>query len=206
MVSKDVPEFEPVETMDLTGGDVSLDFVNTASGRAVGPVRDKLGTYVDLVTWGERVGVVDDQAAERLRGAVDRSPSAGDLVLDRARALREATYRLFTAEQADSADLELLSGEAGRAAAKRRLAPVADGYGYVWPDDDSLDRVLWPVAVAAAELLTSPDRERVKECGAHDCSWLFLDMSRNRSRRWCDMRVCGNRAKARRFSARQRSR
>jgi predicted RNA-binding Zn ribbon-like protein len=67
-----------------------------------------------------------------------------------------------------------------------------------------LDDILGRIAVAAAELLTSPERDRVRECASHNCSWLFVDMSRNRSRRWCDMKVCGNRAKARRFSARHR--
>src|SRR5690606_34555848 len=74
-----------------------------------------------------------------------------------------------------------------------------------WPESNALDQVLWPVAVSAAELLTSADRERVKECAADTCNWLFLDMSRNRSRRWCDMKECGNRAKARRFYKRQRA-
>ena len=79
----------------------------------------------------------------------------------------------------------------------------AEGYAFIWPGTDDLARPLWPLALSAGDLLTSADRERVKECAADNCSWLFLDMSRNRSRRWCDMAVCGNRAKARRFRARE---
>jgi len=70
---------------------------------------------------------------------------------------------------------------------------------------DDLERPLWEIAHSAADLLTSGDQERVKECASTTCEWVFLDKSRNRSRRWCDMSDCGNRAKARRFQARKRA-
>jgi predicted RNA-binding Zn ribbon-like protein len=192
-----------VETMDLSGGDVALDFVNTASGRSVGPLRDKLRTYADLVTWAERVGIVDEATGRRLRRAAAGDPRA-EVVLERGRTLREAIYRLFARSEVDPDDLDLLSRESGQGAAHRRIERGTDGYRYAWPKTTELDGILGRIAVAAAELLTSPERDRVRECASHDCSWLFVDMSRNRSRRWCDMKVCGNRAKARRFSARHR--
>jgi len=195
-------DFEPVETMDLVGGDVALDFVNTASGRSDGPLREKLRTYGDLVTWAERVGIVDARLAARLRSSAADSPRKAEAVLERARALRESVYRVFVDGDTRPEDMALLSKEAGLAAAVRLLVPEPDGFGYAWPETDDAERVLWPVAAAVADLLTSPDSQRVKECAADNCNWLFLDMSRNRSRRWCDMKVCGNRAKARRFSAR----
>jgi predicted RNA-binding Zn ribbon-like protein len=195
-------DFAPVETMDLAGGHVALDFVNTASGRSVGPLREKLVTYPDLVTFAERVEIVDERQGRRLRKSASDSPRRAEAVLERAHALREAVYRVFTGSDASGDDLALVSKEAGLAAAQRHLAGSSGGYTYAWPKTDDPERVLWPVALAAAELLTSSERERVKECAADNCNWLFLDMSRNRSRRWCDMKVCGNRAKARRFSER----
>jgi predicted RNA-binding Zn ribbon-like protein len=197
-------DFEPVETMDLAGGDVALDFVNTASARTVGPLREKLRTYDDLVTWAERVGIVDERLGRRLRKSASGSPRRAKAVLERARTLREAVYRIFIGSGSRADDLDLLSSEAALAAAARHLVAGPGGYAYAWPETDGPDRVLWPVASAAADLLISPDRERVKECASEDCNWLFLDMSRNQSRRWCDMKVCGNRAKARRFSERHR--
>jgi predicted RNA-binding Zn ribbon-like protein len=198
-------DFEPVESMDLSGGDISLDFVNTASGRDSGPLQEKLHAYDDLVTWAERVGLVTAEQGRRLRTAAGRSPGEAAAVLRRARDLREAVFRIFARDGTHANDLDLLADEAARGAAERRLSATADGYAYAWPESDRLERLLWPVALAAAELLTSAeDRSRVKECAADNCNWLFLDMSRNRSRRWCDMKVCGNRAKARRFSARHR--
>jgi predicted RNA-binding Zn ribbon-like protein len=203
MVTSKPVEFAPVETMDLSAGHFALDFVNTASGRAEGPLRERLRTYADLVTWAERVGIVDAIGGQRLRRAGGDGRKAA-AVLERARALREAIYRMLTLPKVAPSDMDRLSDEGGRGAARRRVVEGTDGFQYAWPDSTDLDRVLWPVAVAAVELLTSTDRALVRECASHDCSWLFLDKSRNHSRRWCDMKVCGNRAKARRFSERHR--
>lgn len=199
-------DFEPVETMDLVGGDVALDFVNTASGRdGAGGLREKLVSYGDLVTWAERVGLAPVSLGNRLRAEAERDPAGAAAVLERARELREAVFRLFARPGPEATDLDRVAREAGEAAAHRRLVEEAEAYAFAWPEGDRLDQILWPVAVAAADLLTSrQDRPRVKECAADDCNWLFLDQSRNQSRRWCDMKVCGNRAKARRFSERHR--
>jgi predicted RNA-binding Zn ribbon-like protein len=197
-------ELVPVEEMVLVGGDVSLDLVNTASGRTRGPLRDKLRSYDDVVTWAERVELPGSGRADQLRRAAAAHPGQASAVLERVRSLREVIYRVFTADPAAPADLRALGEAAAEAASQRRLEHTDDGYVFAWPDSERLDRILWPVAQSAAELLASRDRVRVKECAADDCNWLFMDRSRNRSRRWCDMRDCGNRAKARRFQARQR--
>lgn len=197
-------EVVPVEAMDLIGGDISLDFVNTASRRTGEGLKEKLRTYDDLVTWAERVDLVGAERAGRLRRAAAADPAAATSVLERARTLREVIYRVFSADAPSPSDLEVLAGAASEGASERRLERTPAGYEWVWPESDALARLLWPIALSAAELLTSEDRERVKECAADRCNWLFLDRSRNRSRRWCDMKDCGNRAKARRFQARQR--
>ena len=202
VVMKQEHEQTSVEAMDLAGGDICLDFVNTASGRDAGPLREKLRVYGDLVTWAERVEVAGPERGKRLREAASASPEAAAAVLARARALREAMFRLFARAPTD-ADLRLVGDEAGRASAERRLIGDGEGYGFAWPESDRLEQLLWPVALSAVDLLTSEDRVRVKECAAENCNWLFLDKSRNRSRRWCDMAVCGNRAKARRFRERE---
>ena len=197
-------EVVPVEAMDLIGGDISLDFVNTASRRTGEGLKEKLRTYDDLVSWAERVDLVGAERAGRLRRAAAADPAAAASVLERARTLREVIYRVFSTDAPSPPDLEALAGAASEAASERRLERTPAGYEWVWPESDALGRLLWPIALSAAELLTSEDRERVKECAADRCNWLFLDRSRNRSRRWCDMKDCGNRAKARRFQSRQR--
>ena len=71
--------------------------------------------------------------------------------------------------------------------------------------DFTPDAILWPVAVAAADLLTTRDHPLLRECASDECSWLYLDTTRNHSRRWCDMKGCGNKAKVRRYRQRQAS-
>jgi len=194
------------EDMDLVGGAPCLDFVNTASGRSPAPVRDRLVRYADLLRWAERLGLVTAAQAVELAAESARQPAAADEVVARARELREAIYRLFTAEErAADPDLELLRSAYARASAERRLRWQDGAVHLEWPEEVHLERLLWPVAVSAVELLTSGDVGRVKECGGPGCNWLFYDRSRNRSRNWCDMSGCGNRAKARRYQARRRS-
>lgn len=188
---------------------MALDLVNTGSRRAGGPFRERLHTYADLVTWAERVGLIGAEEGARLRTEAAAHAGDAESVLERARSLRETVYRVFAAEAGGRPpspdDLAALSEAAAAAASHRVLAPEAAGYRFAWPERERLDRLLWPVAMSAAELLVSEDLGRVKECATANCSWLFLDMSRNRSRRWCDMKDCGNRAKARRHYARSRN-
>lgn len=128
-------------------------------------------------------------------------------VLTGIRRFRIALQRLFDAEAqgigARESDLAALNRILSRAGARRGLRPTVRGYGWGWlfEGSDDLSRLLWPVAWSAARLLDSPDLARLKACA---CGRLFLDGSRNRSRRWCDKGECGNRANVARFRSRQR--
>jgi predicted RNA-binding Zn ribbon-like protein len=85
------------------------------------------------------------------------------------------------------------------------LAPSGDSFVWEWHEaDGALELPIWIVAQSASDLLVSSELGRVRECAGERCDWLFLDASRNRSRRWCDMAACGNRAKAQRNYARRR--
>ena len=98
-----------------------------------------------------------------------------------------------------------LNAVLAQALAQLRVVNTGEVFAWDWAGDDpTLDRMLWPIAQSAADLLTSDELGSVKQCSG--CSWLFVDRSRNHSRRWCDMRVCGNRAKARRYYERHRGR
>jgi predicted RNA-binding Zn ribbon-like protein len=194
---------------EMVGGRTCLDFVNTASQRRLGPFSDKIGSYEDLLNWAVQGEELTETEAAHLRAKAAASPEAAEAVVKRARALREAMYRVFTTRSAGGVlpndDLQLISEENARAAVNRVLTPV--GFGsctFEWRTYDELDRPLWPVAVSAVTLAASADAERVKECGGDNCNWLFLDTSKNRSRRWCDMKECGNREKARRHYHRTR--
>jgi len=124
-------------------------------------------------------------------------------------ALCDASMGVFTAlargKAADARDLELLSREAANALAHRHIAQLGKEITWTWSDDLMLERVLWPIAQSGSELLTSgDDRSLVRECASDTCEWLFIDRTRNHSRRWCDMADCGNRAKQQRLRDRVR--
>jgi predicted RNA-binding Zn ribbon-like protein len=190
-------------TFEMIGGRTCLDFANTASQRRLGPFKEKLETYADLVRWTVEAGQLTEAEAVDLERRAAADPVAAAEFLERGRALREAIYRVFTRRAAGESmlleDLKLISAEYGRAAVNRVLSPSNVGVcTFEWHTHDALDRPLWPVAVSATNLVASEDALRVKECATDNCNWLFLDASKNRSRRWCEMQECGNRAKARR--------
>jgi predicted RNA-binding Zn ribbon-like protein len=212
----------PAASMKLIGGRLCLDFANTVGGRrSISPsskkgvdayvVREeRLADYYDLLAWSLRVGLLTDAAAKRLaREARLRESEAAD-VWERAIALREAVYRISMAvivqTQARANDLELLNRELATAHDRLMLARSEEG-NFVWKwneTKDALDQMLWRVAHSAAEMLTTSDLTRLRQCGGDNCGWLFEDTSRNRSRQWCDMQDCGNLAKVRRFRSRMR--
>jgi predicted RNA-binding Zn ribbon-like protein len=204
-----VADFE--RTLKLETERLCLDFTNTVNWHASAQPVEGLPEYGDLLSWAEKVGLLTETEAQRLKRQAARRPAEASAVLARAHSLREALYRLLTAtahgDPANSADLDLINDELPRALAQARLAPAGAGYALRWPAaPDALDRMLWPVAYSAAELLAQPDLlSRVGECADdRGCGYLFLDMTKNRSRRWCDMKDCGNRAKARRHYERRK--
>jgi len=201
--------WEPIERYDPVGGNLALDLSNTVSRRGQDDPGEKLHAYRDLVVWAERTGLLDGERAEELREEARSHPKAASTALARAIELREAIYRIFSAVgvsvDPDASDVDLLSGYLEEGARHRRLVRADHGWDWGWEaGDDPLTELLWPTAYSAAELLTEGDLTRVKECGNDACTWLFVDMSKNKSRRWCDMKDCGNRAKARRHYRRKK--
>jgi predicted RNA-binding Zn ribbon-like protein len=197
----------PFELSEM--GILCLDFVNTVDSRSVARPRDLLKTYADLVHWAARQRIIADDEVLGLQRLAERAPAAAEAARQSALAVREAIYGLFAAalhrQPPRAADMAVFNESLARALAHLRIAPEDVGFGWTWSKETELDRVLWPVVRSAAELLTSDQRNRIGECAGRDCGWLFLDTSRNHTRRWCDMKDCGNRAKARRHYQRQRA-
>jgi predicted RNA-binding Zn ribbon-like protein len=197
-----------MDDLDLVGGHVALDFANSGSLDA-GPASERLGSYPDLVTFAVRTGLIGPGRARELLAEAERRPEDAAVVLERARALRAAVDGVFTAVAASRPpaqdDIDALNAFLEEGMRYRSLEPDARRCGWSWTaGDEPLAQMLWPIVNEAADLLVEGDLERVKACGNDTCGWLFVDLSRNRSRRWCDMKECGNRAKARRHYVRQR--
>lgn len=190
---------------DLSGGNLCLDLANTVSRRDDPERRkDHLKSFADLVSFAEQSRTISARQAGALRTFAGQHAMRAQQVLGKAIELREAVYRVFSSiaqcKAPAAADLDVINNFAIEALQHRSLARANGGYRWEWqPDSENpLDNILWPIAQAAADLLTSSRLRNVRWCEAPDCQWLFLDHSRNRSRRWCDMKACGNRQKARR--------
>jgi predicted RNA-binding Zn ribbon-like protein len=203
-------EIEQAPLFDLSANWLCLDFANTLDNRLTEDIHDNLNSYADLVAWSKQAGLLMDAGAEQLLEEARRNPEEARAVLLRARDLREGIYRIFLAiaeeAQPAEADLNVLNAALAKAMAHVRVVPQDSGFIWGWEDEGrELDSLLWPVIRSAADLLVSPELEAVRICAAEDCSWLFLDTSKNHTRRWCSMKSCGNRAKARRHYKKEKT-
>jgi predicted RNA-binding Zn ribbon-like protein len=195
-------------TLRLLAGHPALDFVNTIDPREGLDRVEHLGAFDDLVKWAQRAGVLRAGEARRVAREADGDRSAAARAFHRAVALREATYAVFGAVAArrpvPAGDLQELQTAYREAVAHASL--VAMARGFEWRSNGGLDSVRWRIARDAVALLESPNLGRVRRCpGSGDCGWLFLDSSKNATRRWCSMEGCGNRAKLRRFLRRRKA-
>ncbi|MFQ5645264.1 MAG: CGNR zinc finger domain-containing protein [Thiogranum sp.] len=199
------------DTLNLETGWLCLDFANTADWHASDHPEEGLNSYSDLVSWAQQVGVLADHQARQLLQAAAGRPVEAAAVLERAIALREAIYRIFSAvasgQPPQTADVVILNVGLSEALVQLRVTQTANSFAWEWADDENaFDRMLWPVVRSAAELLTSKELNRAGQCADdRGCGVLFFDTSRNRSRRWCTMKDCGNRAKAQRHYKRKRT-
>ena len=196
----------------FVGGRLCLDFINTVGGRLGSHtiLRDKLIDYQDLLEWSRLAGTANLAESRELGRLAESHRRQAEAILPKAILLREALYRIFKSaaehRRPRPADLDLLSQELRAARNCQRLIHTSRAFCWTFDDGEpSLDRILWPVSLSAADLLTSGPLSRLRQCGGQDCGWMFLDTSRNRSRQWCDMQDCGNRAKVRRFRKRQQT-
>jgi predicted RNA-binding Zn ribbon-like protein len=190
------------------GERLCLDLANTRSWRPGPAPTERLRAFSDLLRWAGLAGALPPQECDALRGEARRRPRAAGRAFARAIRLREAIYRMFAALARGKApapeDLAILNAELARALRHVALGKGETGYALQWRQaQPRLESVLWPVAWSAAEVLARDDLRLVRMCAAPDCGWLFLDTTPNCRRRWCDMRVCGNRAKARAYYARR---
>ena len=195
-----------VDELPIVGGNVALDFANTQSGPPGGePDVESLTSYKDLVAWALRVGVVSPSDARDLVRRARRHPGDADAAFEQATALRDRIFTIFMSIAADAEPSEdalaRLRDDEAEALALANLAAKAEGFAWTWSRPGDLDRIRWPIVHAATTLLTEGPLERIKACGG--CRYLFLDETKNGSRRWCSMADCGTRAKMRRFVARR---
>ena len=184
---------------EFVGGNLALDFTNTLHSHGESDPGEDLKTAADLVEWAAQAGLLRD-AEVRKPGRVH----ADQVRFRRALALRELLYEIFSrAAKGKKPQPEVLLAFQSfyqKVIRRAEFHPVANHYRLMWPaTTHPLERISQDIARSAADLLTSEALTRVRQCSGENCSWLFVDNSRNGMRRWCDMKACGNRAKVRRF-------
>ena len=191
-------------SIKLSGGALCLDFVNTVHCYGCAELGEYLNTYHDLLAWSRHVGTITDDEAKTLSHRAAGHPAEAKSAHRRAIELREAIYRIFSipleGQSHAEKDLAVFNDYLAETMMRSQIVKAEDGFYWDMTGNKAkLDWILNPVIRSAAELLISEKFRRIKKCADPICGWLFLDISRNRSRRWCDMRDCGNRAKAKRF-------
>jgi len=198
------PKFE------LIAGNVCLDFVNTLDDRPSSQPKELLKTFYDLVRFGEDTGILTPQQVDFFYERIHLIPDEVKEAMRRALSLREALYAIFSAVMnkttAPQIAMERLNGNIHETAMHSRLVQVDEKME--WRFDDlatSCHGLMWVITRAAADLLASPELALVRACSSPTCQWFFLDASKNHHRRWCNMKVCGNRTKARKFYAKTKS-
>jgi predicted RNA-binding Zn ribbon-like protein len=200
---------DDISRMRLVGGNLALDFVNTRGGQLRPSAEDeRLHGYDDLVAWGRHVGMLTEAEARRLLRRARRNPDDAYDTYQRAVHLRSYLYELFRAVAVGRPPpgrcIAALRSDEAEALGRAELVRGDGRFAWSWAHDDDLARPLWPVVHAAVALLTAGPLQRVKRCDG--CQWLFIDESKNRSRRWCAMEDCGTAEKIRRYLARRAAR
>jgi predicted RNA-binding Zn ribbon-like protein len=205
-----IPEEIPPERppFKLLGGWLCLDFIDTVNWDSPQRERERFYRYGDLVDWAQFMEQLTEDGAGQLRNVAAQRPAEAEVIYRQSIDLRATLHRIFaaaaTGQSPTATDLATLNKALAATLTHARLIPGKDHFEWGWTGEILLERVLWPILRSAAELLTSEKLDRVGQCAGDSCGWLFLDTSRNRSRRWCEMEHCGNRAKARRHYRRQK--
>jgi predicted RNA-binding Zn ribbon-like protein len=202
----------PEEVLRHFGGRLSLAFVNSVLWRRSDAPRELVDGYSDVVDHLSQLGALRPEDDRALRAQAAASPAEAEAALAQVLELRELLFRLLSAQAAGEApapsDLDGLNAAVGAALSHAELLRDGEGYRQGWQAEGAaaLQSPVWEMARDAYELLLDPEAlARLKQCPGPQCGWVFLDESRNRSRRWCDPKLCGNRERVKSHYRRQRA-
>lgn len=190
----------------VVGGHLALDFVNTQAGPHDGPPDiDALGAYEDLLGWSRQVGGMGQPQGDALAALAQQHQAGAASSLRAAKRTRDYLREIFSAMgrglSPSPSQLDQLRQDAARSLHDAQLVEKSDGFDWDWGQCVDLRAPLWPIVHSAAELLRAGPLTRIRQCDG--CLFLFIDMSKNGSRRWCSMEDCGQTAKMRRYVAKR---
>ena len=199
-----VAAFEPLKER------LCLDFINTADEHLSEPVNELLTSYDRLVEWSVFSNAISEEQGETLLSLARQHPDKAAEALSFAITVRETLFRVLASAAADRqpevVDMRAFNEILAKAMSHLHMTPALSNFSWTCAlDENDLETMIWPAVWSAAELMTSRDLHFLRECAAEECEWLFLDTSKNHSRRWCSMKECGNRSKARTHYLRARN-
>jgi predicted RNA-binding Zn ribbon-like protein len=191
--------------------DLCLNYANTLSWRGSDRPAEKLHGLADILRWTEHSGVVRPAATEKLRRWSRNHQAEAAEVFAEAITIREVVFRIFSAiavgASVQAKDFVVLKAVLAKTPPRSQLARLGRHCGWwVEQGQPSVAGVLAPVLWSAGDLMLNAESRPIRRCANQECLWLFIDQSKNSTRRWCDMNACGNRAKARRHYAKIRGR
>jgi predicted RNA-binding Zn ribbon-like protein len=210
----------PERKFQLLGGHLVLDFINTLDNRGAPHQKELLSSYGALIAFLQQTQALTEEEARELKQRAAEQYDQAGLVLTYVQGLRESLYEVLAAhieERTIPEDRLAFVSSLWREAAEQRtiVAGANRDFQWGWLRTDTkryapghrkyshgMDEVkapLWRLAMAAGEFLVSKEMANMRRCADTTCNWLFLDKTKSHTRRWCEMRVCGNRDKARRF-------
>lgn len=192
-----------IKELNILGELVCLDFTNTVGWHASENPTEWIHNYKDLLEWCSRINLITQEKKLILTKESERLHLQSSIVYNLALELRECLYRIFCNaienKPINHADLYIFNQHLHNSFRHLTLRARGNKYYPEFNDSNTLDSVLWPIVKSALELITSDKLlTKLKQCGGGACGWIFLDTSRNRSRKWCSMNDCGNRAKVKR--------
>lgn len=193
---------------DIVGGNLALDLVNTVSGWSTDP-EDWIPDIAGFLVWARTCGILDAEEQNQAAHHAKASPTAAERVLASVKELRFALWRLIDSlehsTRMNPSDLSVINQRVRQVAFSEQLVFRRNKLdSAIHLDISALELPGLRVTRAALSFLKDFPAERIKTCAGRDCGWKFVDRSKNNSRRWCDMNVCGNPVKARHYRARKR--
>jgi predicted RNA-binding Zn ribbon-like protein len=196
--------------LPLVGGALAFDLTNTSSGRGGPRWLEHLQTAQNVIDWARNAKILTGRDAKRLHQLVSANRRLAGKLLDGMLELRELIHtvgvEIAATSKARAKHMDDLVRIHAECLSRARLIPTASTFAWVWdPIRSPVEAILGPVVLSALSLLTGSDLSRIKRCPGDHCGWLFFDATKNKRRRWCEMEVCGNRAKQKRRRRRGRS-
>lgn len=184
---------------NFVGGAICLDFVNTQGGQDKTRDLERLATFQDAIDWARLTKTISSEEGRALEAAALKAPEKAARCLEQLQAFRECLYRLFAALAIDQAPRPDDEGDMRRAVAAAIGIARLERHegGCVWTIDvekAGLCTLLGRITLDAQRLMLGSELPFVRECDR--CSWLFVDRTKNKRRRWCNTETCGNRTRA----------